>query len=87
MLAICSYFLFLCLLLIFAQNNIHWCLYHSIIKLCVLNKNKIFPLETLLRQYLLAKILRNTQIFTKAGKLSLFIVETRLIGFIFFSSL
>lgn len=49
MLVICSYFLFLCLLLlVFAQNNIHQCLYPSMTKLCVLNKNKIFPLETLL---------------------------------------
>lgn len=58
MLIIFSYFLFLCLLLlIFAQNNIHQCVYLSISKLCVLNNNKIFPSETLLQQYLLAKIL------------------------------
>lgn len=56
MLVICSYLLCL-LLLIFVQNNIHQCLYRNMTKLCVLNKNKIFPLETLLRQYLLAKIL------------------------------
>lgn len=50
--------------------------------------NKIFPSETLLHQYLLAKILTSKYTnFTEADKLALYVVDTSFYRLDFFSQL